>query len=30
MTKETKSRLPYVLAWLAMTAAIALIIYLFH
>ena len=30
MTKETKSRLPYVLSWLAMTAAIVVILYLFH
>jgi hypothetical protein len=30
MTKDTKSRLPYVLAWLAMTATIVVIIYLFH
>jgi hypothetical protein len=30
MTKETKNRLPYVLRWLAMTAAIVVIIYLFH
>jgi hypothetical protein len=30
MTKDAKSRLPYVLSWVAMTAAIAVIIYLFH
>jgi hypothetical protein len=30
MTKDTESRLPYVLRWLAMTAAIVVIIYLFH
>jgi hypothetical protein len=30
MTKDTKSRLPYVLRWLAMAAAIAVLIYLFH
>ena len=30
MTKDTKNRLPYALRWVAMTAAIAVIIYLFH
>lgn len=30
MTNDTKNRLPYVLRWLAMTAAIVVIIYLFH